>query len=79
MANAEKNVAYLQALRKPFVKLCRLRFLNPDGSTAFSLDNNPGNTRSGAFFSFGRDHQCQFAERAAAERHGDDLQRGRGL
>lgn len=53
MANAEKNVAYLQALRGPFTKLCRLRFLNPDGSTAFSLDNNPGNTRSGAFLSDG--------------------------
>lgn len=53
MANAEKNVAYMQALRGPFVKLCRLRFLNPDGSTAFSLDNNPGNTRSGAFLSDG--------------------------
>ena len=53
MTNAEKNVAYMQALRGPFVKLCRLRFLNPDGSTAFSLDNNPGNTRSGAFLSDG--------------------------
>lgn len=53
MTNAEKNVAYMQALREPFTKLCRLRFLNPDGSTAFSLDNNPGNTRSGAFLSDG--------------------------
>lgn len=34
-------VQYLQNLRNPFVKLCRLRFLNPDGSIAFSLDNNP--------------------------------------
>lgn len=35
------------------MKLCRLRFLNPDGSTAFSLDNNPGNVRSGAFIADG--------------------------
>ena len=27
-------MAYMQALRRPFMKLCRLRFLNPDGSTA---------------------------------------------
>ncbi len=32
---------YRESLKKPFVKLCRLRFLNPDGSTAFLLDNNP--------------------------------------
>lgn len=30
---------YLKQLRKPFVKLCRLRFLNPDGTIAFTLDN----------------------------------------
>lgn len=53
MTNAEKNLAYMKALRRPFVKLCRLRFLNPDGSTAFSLDNNPGNVRSGAFIADG--------------------------
>lgn len=53
MTNAEKNLAYMQALRRPFMKLCRLRFLNPDGSTAFSLDNNPGNVRSGAFIADG--------------------------
>ena len=34
-------VTYLDAVKRPFVKLCRLRFLNPDGSTAFALDNNP--------------------------------------
>lgn len=43
------DVRYLSALRGTWTKLCRLRFLNPDGSTAFSLDNNPGNRRSGAF------------------------------
>lgn len=45
----ERRQAYLAALRRPYVKLCRLRFLQPDGSTAFSLDNNPGNRRAGAF------------------------------
>ncbi len=36
-----------------FIKLCRLRFLNPDGSTAFVLDNDPANKRSGAFIATG--------------------------
>lgn len=45
----ERKQAYLKALREPFVKLCRLRFLQPDGSTAFSLDNNPQAKRAGAF------------------------------
>ncbi len=44
---------YLNALRYPFVKLCRLRFLNPDGSTAFALDNGPKGKRNGAFLSDG--------------------------
>lgn len=45
----EKLNDYLKQLRTPFTKLCRLRFLQPDGSTAFALDNNPNNSRSGAF------------------------------
>lgn len=49
----EQTLAYLAALRYPFYKLCRLRFLQPDGSTAFSLDNNPKNKRSGAFIADG--------------------------
>ena len=49
----EQTLAYLAALRHPFYKLCRLRFLQPDGSTAFSLDNNPKNRRSGAFIADG--------------------------
>lgn len=44
---------YLDSLRKPFQKLVRLRFLNPDGSTAFALDNDPLNARAGAFLSSG--------------------------
>lgn len=31
---------YLSALDKPFRKLAKLEFLQPDGSTAFTLDNN---------------------------------------
>lgn len=53
MTQKERTLAYLAALRSPFVKLCRLRFLQPDGSVAFSLDNNPGNRRAGAFISDG--------------------------
>ena len=47
---------YLELLRKPFQKLVRLRFLNPDGSTAFTLDNDPLNARAGAFLSNGELH-----------------------
>ena len=46
--------AYEQMLRRGnFIKLCRIRFLNPDGSTAFALDNDPMNTKSGAFICAG--------------------------
>lgn len=48
-----RTQAYMATLREPFQKLCRLRFLQPDGSTAFSLDNNPKNRRSGAFIADG--------------------------
>ena len=48
-----RTQAYMATLREPFQKLCRLRFLQPDGSTAFSLDNNPQNRRSGAFVADG--------------------------
>lgn len=44
---------YLSNLRNPWIKLCRLRFLQPDGSTAFALDNNPFNKRSRAFIAEG--------------------------
>ena len=49
----QKIADYLAQLSKPFAKLCRLRFLQPDGSTAFALDNNPLNKRSGAFIQSG--------------------------
>lgn len=45
--------AYLNTLKTEFVKLARLEFLNPDGSVAFALDNNPMNSRSGAFIQDG--------------------------
>lgn len=48
-----KNDLYKKQLRTSFHKLCRLRFLNPDGSTAFSLDNNHLNGRSHAFIEEG--------------------------
>lgn len=54
MTEAEKYFDYLQMLRRPFQKLCRLRFLQPDGSVAFMLDNDPLNRRSGAFISDGQ-------------------------
>lgn len=44
---------YLAALREPFIKLARLRFLQPDGTTAFALDNGQNNKHSGAFISSG--------------------------
>lgn len=46
--------AYLAALKTDFVKLARLEFLQPDGSVAFALDNNPKNRRSGAFIQSGQ-------------------------
>ena len=43
----------MKMLRKPYIKLARLRFLQPDGSTAFAIDNNPLGRRSGAFLQEG--------------------------
>lgn len=46
--------SYVAALRRGnFQKLARLRFLNPDGTTAFAVDNDPKNPRSGAFLRSG--------------------------
>ncbi len=53
MTEQEKYLAYLRAVKGQFQKLCRLRFLNPDGSTAFFVDNNPKNRHSGAFIAEG--------------------------
>lgn len=53
MTSAEKYLDYIKQLRTPFVKRCRLRFLNPDGTTAFALDNNPNNEKNTAFIAEG--------------------------
>ena len=53
MTEQEKYEAYLQMLKQPFMKLCRLRFLNPDGTTAFFVDSNEKNAQSGAFIADG--------------------------
>lgn len=53
MTAGERYIDYLNMLRRPFKKLCRLRFLQPDGSTAFMLDNNPHGSREGAFIAEG--------------------------
>lgn len=49
----ERQRSYLRALKLPFFKLCRLRFLYPNGTTAFALDNNIRNRRSKAFIQDG--------------------------
>lgn len=51
-----KYEMYLRQLRSPFQKLVRLRFLNPDGSSVFVLDNDPLNAKAGAFLSSGELH-----------------------
>lgn len=53
MNTIDRQTDYLKQLRTPFVKLCRLRFLNPNGTTAYALDNNPRNKRSRAFIANG--------------------------
>lgn len=57
MTPQERTLAYMNALRHPFQKLCRLRFLQPDGSTAFSLDNYPTSQVSSTFIADG-DLRC---------------------
>ena len=53
MTSAQWN-EYMKLLRRgDFTKLCRLRFLNPDGTTAFVMDNDPANKRSRAFIASG--------------------------
>lgn len=43
----------MEALKTDFTKIAKLEFLNPNGSIAFSVDNNPRNSRSGAFLQSG--------------------------
>ena len=49
----QRYLQYLSAVRGEFKKLARLDYLQPDGSLAFSIDNNPRNPRSGAFIQGG--------------------------
>lgn len=44
---------YLETVNGSYTKLARLDFLQPYGSIAFSIDNNPFNNRSGAFIQDG--------------------------
>lgn len=53
MVTPAQYLQYLSAVRGPFQKLARLDYLQPDGSLAFSIDNNPLNKRGGAFIQEG--------------------------
>lgn len=44
---------YEESIQHPFVKLCRLRFLNNDGTTAFAIDNGYRNRYKTAFLADG--------------------------
>lgn len=67
MTERERYLDYLNMLRRPFQKLCRLRFLQPDGSTAFMLDNRVKGSRAGAFISDGTiTHNWQNGRRTSA-------------
>lgn len=67
MTEQEKYFDYLQMLRRPFQKLVRLRFLQPDGSTAFMLDNRMDGKRAGALISEGQiNHNWQNGRRTSA-------------
>lgn len=67
MTEQQKYLDYLQMLRKPFQKLVRLRFLQPDGSTAFMLDNRTDGVRAGALISDGTiTHNWQNGRRTSA-------------
>lgn len=49
----EKYQEYLEIIRRPFLKCCRMRFLNPDGSTAFAIDSNSDNPLNSALIGTG--------------------------
>lgn len=67
MTESEKYFDYLKMLRKPFQKLVRLRFLQPDGSTAFMIDNHPKGHRRGALIAEGTiNHNWQNGRRTSA-------------
>ena len=67
MTENQKYLDYLNMLRKPFQKLVRLRFLQPDGSVAFMLDNRIKGPNAGAFISDGSiSYNWQNGRRASA-------------
>jgi hypothetical protein len=53
LTSAQQWQAYLSAIKTDFTKLCKLEFLQPDGSVAFALDNSHKNRRSKAFIQDG--------------------------
>ena len=67
MTEQQKYLDYLHMLRQPFQKLCRLRFLQTDGSTAFMLDNRVKGSKVGTFISDGTiSHNWQNGRRTSA-------------
>ena len=67
MTEQQKYLDYLTMLRRPFRKLCRLRFLQPDGSTAFALSNQAANNAGGVFIAEGTiNYNWQNGRRASA-------------
>lgn len=50
MTEAEKYQDYLKQLRTDYIKVCRARFLNPDGSTAFAVTDNANVWRNRSMF-----------------------------
>lgn len=53
-AQSDNWNAYMEQLKKPFIKLAKLEFLYPDGSVMYTIDNNPKNPKSKAFIQDGK-------------------------
>lgn len=51
--STNRYMQYLSAVQNPFMKLCKIEFLQPDGTIAFAIDNNPTNPKSSAFVQTG--------------------------
>lgn len=50
---SDRQQQYYDALRQPFTKILRLRFLNPDGTTAFAVSNDPRDNKTPAMIADG--------------------------